>query len=82
LTTDHVWDKPEMQHVLTRAVGLDTRIAIDHGMGECRPGDVFLLATDGLWSALTEYELNRQLSLLALNTADAESTAQALLQAA
>jgi serine/threonine protein phosphatase PrpC len=82
LTTDHVWDKPEMQHVLTRAVGLDTRIAIDHGMGECRAGDIFLLATDGLWSALTEYEINRQLSLLALATADAESTAQGLLQAA
>ncbi|MGZ3254855.1 MAG: PP2C family protein-serine/threonine phosphatase, partial [Burkholderiaceae bacterium] len=22
LTTDHVWDRPEMQHVLTRAIGL------------------------------------------------------------
>lgn len=82
LTSDHVWDKPEMQHVLTRAVGLDTRIAIDHGMGECRVGDVFLLATDGLWSVLSEYEINRQLSLLALATADAERTAEGLLQAA
>src|SRR4051794_26294265 len=23
LTTDHVWDRPEMRHVLTRAIGLD-----------------------------------------------------------
>lgn len=82
LTTDHVWDKPEMQHVLTRAVGLDTRIAIDHGLGESRLGDVFLLATDGLWSVLTEYEINRQLSLLALSATDAEGTAQGLLQIA
>ena len=58
LTTDHVWDRPEMQHVLTRAIGLDSRLAIDHGMGELREGDVLLLVTDGVWSALTEYDMS------------------------
>ncbi len=28
LTTDHVWDRPEMRHVLTRAIGLDSQLAI------------------------------------------------------
>ena len=82
LTTDHVWDRPEMQHVLTRAIGLDTRLAIDHGMGELKQGDVFLLASDGVWAALTEYELTRQLSELALGASDANRTAQSVVQAA
>jgi serine/threonine protein phosphatase PrpC len=79
LTTDHVWDRPEMQHVLTRAIGLDTRLAIDHGMGEMKQGDVFLLVSDGVWAALTEYDLTRRLSELALGNADASGVAQALV---
>jgi serine/threonine protein phosphatase PrpC len=82
LTADHVWDRPEMQHVLTRAIGLDTRVAIDHGMGEMKAGDVFLLASDGVWAALSEYEITRLLSELALGQADAEATAAALVDAA
>ena len=82
LTTDHVWDRPEMQHVLTRAIGLDTRLAIDHGMGEMKQGDVFLLASDGVWAALSEYELTRQLSELALGNADANGIAQSLVNGA
>jgi len=64
LTTDHVWDRPEMQHVLTRAIGLDTRLAIDHGMGELHEGDAFLLATDGVWASISEYDLTDHLSQL------------------
>ena len=79
LTTDHVWDRPEMQHVLTRAIGLDTRLAIDHGMGELKQGDVFLLASDGVWAAMTEYDMTRLLSELALGTASANQTAQTLV---
>jgi serine/threonine protein phosphatase PrpC len=62
LTSDHVWDRPEMQHVLTRAVGLDSRIAIDHGMGELQAHDVLLLVTDGVWSALSEYDMTALLA--------------------
>ncbi len=79
LTTDHVWDKPEMQHVLTRAVGLDSRIVIDHGMGELRVGDVFLLASDGLWSSLSHYELELQLTRLAQGETAAQALADQLL---
>ncbi|TFV86740.1 bifunctional protein-serine/threonine kinase/phosphatase [Oxalobacteraceae bacterium OM1] len=82
LTTDHVWDRPEMQHVLTRAVGLDSRLAIDQGMGELQPRDVFLLASDGVWSALTEYDITHTLSTLLQEASDADHVARVLVDAA
>jgi serine/threonine protein phosphatase PrpC len=82
LTTDHVWDRPEMRHVLTRAIGLDSHLAIDHGMGELQEGDVFLLATDGVWSALTTFDLSSMLSELALGNLNAADTACKLVNAA
>ncbi|GAA4012672.1 bifunctional protein-serine/threonine kinase/phosphatase [Actimicrobium antarcticum] len=85
LTTDHVWDKPEMQHVLTRAIGLDSRLAIDHGMGELQLRDVLLLVTDGVWSALRDVDLCSRLSTLALGNpgnSSADDTAAELVQAA
>lgn len=82
LTTDHVWDRPEMQHVLTRAIGLDSRIAIDHGMGELRERDVFLLASDGVWGWMSEYDITHALSAVALEQSDPAATAAALVDAA
>jgi serine/threonine protein phosphatase PrpC len=82
LTTDHVWDRPEMRHVLTRAVGLDSHLVIDHGMGALQEGDVFLLATDGVWEPLPEADLNFMLSGLALGSADAQAAATRLADAA
>jgi protein phosphatase len=54
LTTDHVWDRPGLQHVLTRAIGLDTHVAVDYSEGELETGDVLLLATDGVWAPLRD----------------------------
>ena len=82
LTADHVWDRPEMQHVLTRAIGLDSRLAIDHGMGQIHERDVFLLASDGVWASATEYDLTSLLSELAQGNSNAEATANALVSAA
>jgi len=82
LTTDHVWDRPEMQHVLTRAIGLDSRLAIDHGMGELHERDVFLLASDGVWAALTEYDIAGMLSEVALGKTDTAKAADILVEAA
>lgn len=82
LTSDHVWDRPEMRHVLTRAVGLDSQIAIDHGMGELKENDIFLLATDGVWAALTEFDLAWHLSGLAAGKSDAAMSTAALVDAA
>ncbi|WP_194724429.1 bifunctional protein-serine/threonine kinase/phosphatase [Noviherbaspirillum malthae] len=82
LTTDHVWDRPEMQHVLTRAIGLDSRIAIDHGMGELRERDVFLLASDGVWGWMSEYDITHALSAVAMDQSDPHAAASALVDAA
>jgi serine/threonine protein phosphatase PrpC len=82
LTTDHVWDRPEMQHVLTRAIGLDSRLAIDHGMGQLEHGDVFLLACDGVWASLTEYAIASCLTDTAQQRISASDAADALVAAA
>jgi serine/threonine protein phosphatase PrpC len=82
LTTDHVWDRPEMQHVLTRAIGLDSRVAIDHGMGEMRARDIFLLLSDGVWSSMTQYDIVHCLAEVNLGNLDSQSAASQLVNAA
>ena len=82
LTQDHVWDRPEMQHVLTRAIGMDTCLSIDHGMGEVRLNDVFLLASDGVWSAITEYDLSDVLKQVAQGKLSPEDASRTLCEAA
>jgi serine/threonine protein phosphatase PrpC len=62
LTTDHVWDRPDMRHVLKRAVGLDAHIAIDFAEGALQVGDVFALMSDGAWETLGEKAIHAGLS--------------------
>lgn len=52
LTTDHVWDRPDMRHVLKRAIGLDQQLLVDYAEGEIQAGDVFALMSDGVWERL------------------------------
>jgi len=54
LTTDHVWEHPELHNVLSRAIGLDQRVTVDFSDGELEVGDVFILLTDGVWGQLGE----------------------------
>ena len=54
LTIDHTWARSGMRHVLKRAVGLDTHLVADYTDGELIPGDVFLMASDGVWEVLGE----------------------------
>ena len=54
LTTDHVWDRPDMRHVLKRAIGLDAHLTADFGEGNLQAGDVFALLSDGVWDSLGE----------------------------
>jgi len=78
LTTDHVWDRPDMNHVLTRGIGLDTRLTPDYGNGALEKNDRFLLVSDGVWSALPQKEIE---ALLAASTSP-EYSARALCEAA
>jgi serine/threonine protein phosphatase PrpC len=54
LTIDHTWERTDMRHVLKRAVGLDSHLVVDYTDGELFPGDVFLMASDGIWEVLGE----------------------------
>lgn len=63
LTTDHVWDRPDMRHVLKRAVGLDQHLAVDFIEGELAQGDVFVIMSDGVWDAVDEKTMQKSLAL-------------------
>ncbi|KRH78801.1 serine/threonine phosphatase stp [Ferrovum sp. JA12] len=62
LTTDHVWVHPELKNVLSRAVGLDANLSIDFIDGNLAEGDLFLLASDGVWNELSTAHLTKLLS--------------------
>lgn len=57
LTTDHVWEHPELNNVLSRAVGLDAHLSVDHADGELEAGDIFALMSDGVWGQLGEHRI-------------------------
>jgi len=61
LTHDHVWDHPELNTVLSRAVGLDTQLVVDYGDGELATGDRFLICSDGVWNRLGEQRMRDSL---------------------
>ena len=63
LTTDHVWDRPDMRHVLKRAVGLDQHLAVDFGEGALQVGDVFALMSDGVWETLGDKNIHKAMGL-------------------
>lgn len=50
-----------MGHILSRAVGVQQQVAIDEIEGEVRPGDVFLLCSDGLHGVVEESEIAARL---------------------
>lgn len=58
LTTDHVWDRPDMRHVLKRAVGLDQHLPVDYAEGLLHTGDTFVLMSDGVWEPLGDQTIH------------------------
>ena len=74
LTTDHVWEHPELRNVLSRAVGLDRHFHLDFADGELRQGDCFLLCSDGVWGALD----NQRICGLLIAHPDAQQAAASL----
>jgi serine/threonine protein phosphatase PrpC len=63
LTTDHVWDRPDMRHVLKRAIGLDNQLQVDYLEGELQAGDIFALMSDGVWEKLGQIGIHEILAL-------------------
>jgi len=63
LTLDHVWQHPELNNVLSRAVGLDANLAVDFVDGRLEIGDRFLMVCDGIWAVLDDARLTQLLSV-------------------
>ncbi|AUN94104.1 bifunctional protein-serine/threonine kinase/phosphatase [Pseudazoarcus pumilus] len=78
LTSDHVWAHPELDNVLSRAIGLDERVAIDIADGDAEVGDVFALLTDGVWETLGDARISETLA----QKATPEAVAQLLARGA
>jgi protein phosphatase len=79
LTQDHVWDRPDMQHVLKRAIGLDQHLVMDYADGEMAADDLFLICSDGVWEPLGEDNLAE---ILARHRDNPQAAADALVDAA
>lgn len=58
ISDDHVWEQPGMQHVLKRALGLDQHLVVDFLDGQLRPGECFLLLSDGVWATLGDHSIS------------------------
>lgn len=54
------WEQAErsnLRNVLTRAVGIDAQIIVDIACRQVQPGDIYLLATDGLHGMVDDWEI-------------------------
>lgn len=54
LTVDHTWEHPELNNVLSRAIGLDPRVLLDFADGDLAVHDRFLLISDGVYGVLPD----------------------------
>ena len=63
LTTDHVHQHPDLQHVLTRALGIDDTVHIDYSQHNLNLHDRFLLCCDGVHTSLPEKTIQHLLCL-------------------
>jgi serine/threonine protein phosphatase PrpC len=55
-------DSHEQANLITRAVGTDANLEVEMVKGEARPGDQFLLASDGLTRVVPDDELAAELA--------------------
>ena len=73
LTRDHTTRISETETYLSRAVGMDVRLAVDYRAVDIRAGDVFLLTTDGIHDTLAPEQLLGQVADSGVADADLES---------
>jgi serine/threonine protein phosphatase PrpC len=94
ITNDHSWvfeqvqagmlteaeaEKHPLRNVITRALGGALQVSPDASEIDCKPGDVYLLCSDGLTGMVPEEEILR---LVTENDGDLETTAQRLIDTA
>ena len=81
LTTDHVHHHPDLQHVLTRALGIDDTVHIDYSQHNLNLHDRFLLCCDGIHTSLPDKKIQQLLSLNQSTQDHAQTFVQEALQA-
>lgn len=81
LTNDHVHQHPDLQHVLTRALGIEDTVHIDYSQHNLNLHDRFLLCCDGVHTALSENKIQQLLCQNQSSQDHAQAIAQEALQA-
>ena len=80
LTRDHAWPGEEgnLRNVLTRAIGAEPEVEVDHRLVDVAPGDVFLLCSDGLTRTVDDATIVQALR----DAADGEAATAKLIELA
>jgi serine/threonine protein phosphatase PrpC len=81
LTKDHVHQHPDLQHVLTRALGIEDTVHIDYSQHNLNLHDRFLLCCDGVHTSLSENKIQQLLSQNQSSQDHAQAIVQEALQA-
>jgi serine/threonine protein phosphatase PrpC len=81
LTDDHTLSQSDLRHVLSRAVGMEPEVRLDHRLQSLRAHDRLLLCTDGVHGALQDRELRALLLRRRSPTEDAQHIVDAALAA-
>ncbi len=81
LTTDHVHQHPDLQHVLTRALGIEDTVHIDYSQHNLNLHDRFLLCCDGVHTSLSQDKIQQLLSQNRSSQDHAQAIVQEALQA-
>jgi len=55
--------KHPLRHIISRAVGVEEKLAVDFIKGKSLPGDIFLLCSDGLSDTVEDSTIQKTLSL-------------------
>lgn len=92
LTTDQTWaeraarmgktDETRGRNLLLQCVGVSPILHPEVQVDECRPGDVFLLCSDGFWHTSTEEELWNAFGGGALSRDGIEASCETLIECA
>jgi len=77
LTHDHAFSQPDQRNRLTRAVGLDETLHVEHVEGELQVGETFVLTSDGVHGLLRPRRIGEMASI-----GTAQEAADAIVAAA
>lgn len=78
LTKDHTLDRPDLAHVLYRAIGIEESLRLDHATRGLNADDRFLLCSDGVHGPLSD----RRIAEILARRTDPEDAARRLVKAA